>query len=285
MSLEVDRRHFLAGAIGICAATVLSGGIRRHIVAGEAPHTSYIPLAPNLYVPPHTSPKKGVAPGTIPVWKTLIDDIRVSWLYAYGPYTFDVPPEASNIEVFSMWQARKITVVPPGRIRLGFNEPDIETSLVPAVSPEEAAVLWHDYVEQFADQLVSPAPSQRHPEWLEQFRDAYIRQYRKPPRQDALGIHCYENLADCKRVVSYVMQLAKEWGIPQVWVTEFAFSEISDMEDFVRWMEAQPLIARYAWYTDGLWGNEPWVRDYKQVLVDLYTGKLTKYGEAYRRLP
>jgi len=58
------------------------------------------------------------------------------------------------------------------------------------------------------------------------------------------------------------------------------------MELFVLWMENQPRVARYAWYTNRLIGDEPWCPNCLwMTLFDYKSGEMTKLGKMYAKLP
>ena len=81
------------------------------------------------------------------------------------------------------------------------------------------------------------------------------RLYGVPPRFDALAWHCYEwQAAGCIARGKQFVGLARAWGVPEVWCTEFAFVRAHTANPerealaFVAWLEAEALITRYAPY-------------------------------------
>lgn len=178
---------------------------------------------------------------------------------------------------------------------MGFNEPDRpeQANLTPAY----AAELWHMLEAEHPNRLlVSPAPSHLHPEWLAQFRQAYVNRYGHPPRLDALAIHCYGTLASCRPVIQQVINYAQAWNISGgVWVTEFAvlpcwYSDPADAvvaeAALIAWMESQASITRYAHFTSRIRGDEWWGPDpaCNTALFDWGTNTPTIYGEMYREM-
>lgn len=176
---------------------------------------------------------------------------------------------------------------------LGFNEPDRPEQA--NLTPWEAAELWRALDAEHADRLlVSPAPSHLDPQWLQRFRWAYALRYGESPRLDALAIHCYGGFEGCKAVIEQVVGYANEWGVEGgVWVTEFAtppclFSSQSEAlaqaRALIQWMDAEPRVARYAWFASRINGDEWWGPDPACMapLVDYDTGQLTVWGQMYR---
>jgi len=172
---------------------------------------------------------------------------------------------------------------------LGFNEPDIRQQC--NLSPVEAA-RWWPRVEALARGRRMVSPAVVHPEWLRTFRAEYARLYGRPPRMDALAVHCYVNTASgCQALAEEVIGYAREWGVGEVWVTEFSFftqegglgKAEQEARSFMEWMEAEPMIGRYAWFPTRLDGSEYWRPNtfwLDQVLVD-WSGSLTTWGELY----
>ena len=111
--------------------------------------------------------------------------------------------------------------------------------------------------------LVAPAPSQLNPEWIELFYESYQAQYARSPRLDALALHCYFVTAqDCIALIEWYKALAGKWNIREIWLTEFAFwrdtpncsldSAVVELDKLKLWMERDPMLTRYAWYTNRL---------------------------------
>jgi hypothetical protein len=137
---------------------------------------------------------------------------------------------------------------------MGFNEPDLPGQA--NMTPDEAAVLWREIEGRWPGRrLLGPAPSHLHPEWIVQFRDAYMRRYGQAPRLDGLAFHCYYRYASqCIALGERFVRWADEWGSEEVWCTEFAFLPVNgpDAERqarrFVAWLEGEPGVTRYAPY-------------------------------------
>jgi len=247
-------------------------------------HHLYVPLA-------YSAPaKKGVG-----LSYGICSDARA--MRAYWQYSWSARPvDCEGIEDVPMiWGEQRMgeNVQGDSSYLMGFNEPDRpgQANLVPAY----AAELWHMLEAEHPDRLlVSPAPSHLHPEWLAEFRQAYIGRYGAPPKLDALAIHCYGTLTGCQPVIQQVVNYAQAWNIEGgVWVTEFAvlpcwYSNPADAvleeERLIAWMEEQPTITRYAHFAARIQGDEWWGPDpaCDTALFDWGTNTPTMYGEMYR---
>lgn len=154
-----------------------------------------------------------------------------------------------------------------------FNEPD----LILPISPVEGARLYRVLEPHLKGRrIVAPAPSESGIEWLPEFRAAYAVQWGHYPRLDALAVHCYSNTFEsCRQVVAQFVLWAHQWGVPEVWVTEFAFvSSEQDAVRFMRWLRDEPRVTRFAWFTN---------RDEPSALVAA-DGELTRWGRVYREV-
>lgn len=144
---------------------------------------------------------------------------------------------------------------------MGFNEPDLSEQA--NLTPISAAKLWREIERSHPERrLVAPAPSHIHPDWLPQFRNAYRMLYGVWPRLDALAFHCYFPADSCIGLGEQFVTWALAWGVPEVWCTEFAFVPAynpraeEDARRFVAWLEAEPVVARYAPFASYIQGGE-----------------------------
>jgi hypothetical protein len=155
--------------------------------------------------------------------------------------------------------------MPQGNSRwvLGPNEPDLWTgdTIAPVVNE------WNSMEMRLSDWLfVSPAPSHLHPDWLTQFRDAFYQRYGRWPMLDAIAIHCYQSADQCIELIERYKRLAQDWGVPEGWVTEFAYTSEAwgpawqgEIKKLVAYMDSDPWISRYSPYvsrqncSDGTW--------------------------------
>lgn len=182
---------------------------------------------------------------------------------------------------------------------LGFNEPDIAGQA--NLTPEAGAVLWHSLEMLYPDHsLVSPATTSTH--WLTQWWDTYMALYSRSPRVDAVAHHCYgdwdnvgTSVNKCLYSVDHCVDWADARGIPEVWVTEFAFTgyesydddrAILYMKEMVEYFHQIPKITRYAWFQTRYKGTEPWSfgPDRNTSLIDYDSQELTSLGHAYKDL-
>lgn len=106
---------------------------------------------------------------------------------------------------------------------LGPNEPDVydqcnKTTL-------EMVPIWREIEEAYADKLlVSPAVMWTL--WLRGWRDAYVAEYGRLPRVDAVAVHCYTWTDNVAVAVDYCKQQvagAYALGLGNVWITEWAW--------------------------------------------------------------
>jgi len=108
----------------------------------------------------------------------------------------------------------------------------------------------------------------RKPDLARRFRNGYITVYGTPPRFDALAVHCYfPSAAACIQYVETFKGWAKAWGVKEIWNTEFAFFSCSKTADqavlqegqaLIEWLENEPMVTHYAWYTNRVQGTESW---------------------------
>ena len=213
----------------------------------------------------------------------------VMWEYTWGAQ----PPNCAGIDNVPMiWGAGNVNATLTGTSQwlMGFNEPDRadQSNILPAA----AAVAWHQIEQKYPDRkLVAPAPSHLNPNWLVDFRNAYIAQYNKPPRLDALAMHCYmATAAECIQLGQTYESWATAWGVKEVWLTEFAFlpcllgsddRAVGEGQTMINWIESQPTITRMAWFASRIEGTETWAMDCNSPLLDWDTGAQSVYGKMY----
>jgi len=224
--------------------------------------------------------------------------LGASWRYNWladiptAPGVESVPMiYSARVLVHLLTSARRIGGDSP--YLMGFNEPDrsAQANLTPAEAVEAWLLLERMYPNRL---LVSPAPSHLHPEWLAEFRSAFITAVGRPPRFDALAIHCYfaNDASGCRAVIEQVAEYAQAWDIKGgVWVTEFGpacsaegfdttMAEI-EARAFVQWLEAHPQVTRYAWFPARLDGSEYWHPNLKDWAVLVDGEGLTRWGQVY----
>jgi len=239
-------------------------------------------------VPPPSAPKKGAGL----TYQDCATATAVGAVWSYG--WASTPPDCADIENVPMiWGASDVNVNLGGNSEwiLGFNEPDSANQA--NLSPALAASLWRQIEQKHPSRkLVAPAPSGAAPNWLVDFRNAYIAAYGAPPRLDALAVHCYAWYAwQCTAHTQQFITWANSWEAAEVWVTEFSFSptapsnptrSIQEANTFITWMTGQAQVRRYAWFASQIQGNEWWsIPTFHTPLVDWKSGELTTYGTMY----
>lgn len=242
-----------------------------------AMRTKYVYYFPQVGHAPE-SLKKGVGMPYADCDKLATLGIR--WAYNWSSETWNCP----GVENVPMaWAGVPQTVRGNSDWLMGFNEPDRPDQA--NLTPEQAAIKWRGIEAMYPERkLVAPAPSHLDPEWLARFRDAYIAAFDRPPRLDALAVHCYLPTADeCIALVQQFEDWAAAWNVPEVWVTEFSFVDTKEEKQFIRYLQADPMVSRYGWFALSYRGFETWApaRDAQAPLVDS-TGKLTAWGSTYK---
>lgn len=216
--------------------------------------------------------KKGLANSWASKYLCDVSLVNATWQYTYYPAA-DRCGDVESVPMINSPQTVNVPIRNDSPFILVLNEPDAN-----GVSVQQAVDLWRIIEAIYPDKrLVSPAPSHLHPEWLAQFLEACALRGCKMP--SALAAHCYLGELQCETHVTNVVKLADQWGIAGgVWVTEFAFQSTTDLQKFIAWMEANPRITRYAYFTNR-GENYSW----PMALLDS-NGTMTEYGKAYRRL-
>lgn len=159
------------------------------------------------------------------------------------------------------------------------------------LSVAELVKLWPTIEERARARgmkLVAPVFTQRSPNHLSDFRAEFRAVNGRSPVMDALAVHCYyRNAAHCRGEVERYVALARQWGIGEVWVTEFFFDDEREARAFVAYLEGEPLVTRYSpfasridceaerAYWDCVSAGDP-------SLLDA-TDNLTRYGAWYAR--
>lgn len=267
--------------LGFALFLICSSGITQEI---SYPYGCYLPFLANT-----PTVWRGVA-------KTHIygncDDVTIVnaiWYYDWSTS----PPVCVGVEavpMISCWQAAEALISSPRPLGgnsqwiMLFNEPD---AICP-MSPRRGAELTHALLPYLVEhKIVAPAPTDTGMNWLVEYRQQYISLYDTPPPMDALAMHCYRNSsARCTALAERTIKWAEDWGVPEVWVTEFSFASFGvDEEDalgearkFIDWMVQHPKITRYAWFTNRSIEGGCVV----SFLLDYETGDLTVWGRLYR---
>jgi len=180
---------------------------------------------------------------------------------------------------------------------LGYNEPDLCPDQA-CLTVEQAVPLWRELESMFPMyKLVAPVPSQLYLDWLVRFRELYIVTYGKPPRFDALAAHWYgQRASDAIWLAEWYKSLAREWGVAEVWITEFAIIACTNLSldeagaeasALIDYFDNDEMITRYAWFTNRQRADDHWVGQYVECsgspLFDYTTGKPTFWRDVYVR--
>lgn len=276
------RTIILCALIAIVLLALLRGCQPQKPIKSLVVYTTYLPMVTK----PFPSPKRGI---TIS-WGSDYQDatfINAAWGYNWWIDAPVFPNGAEGVPMMSTADAVEKPINGSSDWLMGFNEPN--ESSQSNITPSQSVPLWHRIEERFPDkELLAPAPSQTDPAWIVDFRNDYIQTYGYPPRLDGLAAHCYVASAlDCEALIQWYIDRANEWGVPEVWLTEFAYmpcttsprSPLTESNSLIDWMERNPKVTRYAWYTNRQPPADPC---WSTALFDWYTGSITVYGTMYR---
>ena len=289
---EGEVRHRVA-PIGAGIGTAVIGTIITALLllAPESPNAEHRLFLPAIVRQP-TSLKRGLATHH-PEVQADVGLLGATWRYNW---LADIPTAPGVESVPMIYSAGVMRLLANNTIALGgdspyvlgFNEPDRPDQLL---SPQDAVDFWVVIEGMYPDRLlVSPAPSHLDPGWLRDFRAAYIAKIGRPPRLDALAIHCYfrdDDTIRCRAIIEQFVQDAEEWGAEGVWVTEFApivrtgTTDEKEARAFVQWLEENPGVTRYAWFPTRLDGSEYWNPDPDDWALLVDEGGLTRWGHLY----
>jgi hypothetical protein len=220
----------------------------------------------------------------------------VAWWYNWAPSPdTGLAPAHAGVEYVPMiWGGdfdpnTLATQVPAGaKYLLTFNEPNFGAQS--NLTPTQAAALWPK-IEAFAKSknlaIVSPALNycggscnETSPfDWLDKFFTACPN-----CKVDYIGAHWYACTKSA--LASYIQQYETKYKKP-IWLTEFSClddptiteaKEEAYMKDAVAFLEGDPMVFRYAWFT-GRFAQQP--------AIDLLggSGVLTPLGKQYVSLP
>jgi len=220
-----------------------------------------------------------------------LTQVGVEWYYNWW-MSPEICPEVEAVPMISCWQTAEAVIAGTRLIEgnsqwiMLFNEPD----LISPITPRRGAELTRDLLPFLnGRKVLAPCPSEMGMEWLPAYRQQYIALYSEPPPMDGLAVHCYRNNSTrCIATVERMLGWAEEWGVPEVWVTEFSFAPngrdeaamMVEAQAFIHWIIQEPRVTRYAWFTNRMlyfnWSVSP--------LLDFETDELTEWGEMYREV-
>jgi hypothetical protein len=218
--------------------------------------------------------------------------VGVKWYHDWSPN----PPICAGIEavptIYNAAQAGK-PVGGNSTYVMWFNEPDQEGQ-DNYLSPSQAAELWNNNIGAYPGKK-HVSPGVINVTWL---RDFLPLTNRKP---DALSVHIYEwdtldvALLRAKMVLSDTLTLAQQYGINEIWVTEWAglpaWMGVDASLLFERRMLTEvfpqfPQVTRQAWFQLSYRGDEPWAwgQNCNTSLVDYFAGTVTPFGQVYKEV-
>jgi hypothetical protein len=229
--------------------------------------------------------KRGIAWAVDTIADAKLLSKSVTWWYNWSP-----TPQAAvsgglatvGMQFIPMlWNGSGIGTAKPAAAPalLGFNEPDLGSQA--NMTPQNAASLWPQ-VESLAKAqniplLISPAVAFS-VSWMQQFMSLCTG-----CKVDGIAFHTYtDNATDVQNEVKSFEQFNKP-----IWLTEFAchhnasntsctLSETQAfMNSIIPWLESQPQVARYAWFSGT---NVP-----NSVIIQ--NGQLTTLGQSYVAFP
>jgi len=254
---------------------------------------------PDITTPQEPNPKKGLGVTTGATnWKTKVENLNVSWHYAWGPSLDE--PEPDGVEFVPMlWGANRDAVKLQEKLDqisklksegiakyvLGFNEPD--GSDQSNIEVERALENWPKLME-FNLPLGSPAPVNTENEWMTTFMtEAKTNNL----RIDFVCMHWYGGI----NVDSFFAKIEKTYELygKPIWITEFAPADwnatspanskhtkaeiLTFMKEVLPRLDALSYVHRYAWFSaktsSGPLGNAALYDD---------AGNLTTLGKYYR---
>lgn len=220
--------------------------------------------------------------------------------YSWNPYVGD-GGEYERIPMVKKWLhlseliTNTLTALPQDQLGgnsdwlLTFNEPLVQPPAGCDMTMDEVVLGLALIEAAFPDRrIVSPAYSSDYDYTvLEDVRTRFIEVYGRPPRWDALAFHCYfyGSASSCTQVVDWYIAKAAEWGVEEVWCTEFA--SLAYVGTTVDWSTAVATGAAFIDYMDAagvnrwFWYGYGFPPTYTSSLVD-DLGALTPLGEMYR---
>lgn len=280
------KHRLLALTLGLVLALVSSTGP----AMDACPFQSYLAYMP--LVARHVVPSQGA--GATYANCDRIASSGLTWYYDWSPNPPTCP--STRHRVAMIWGENQVgaQVSPDVEWVMGFNEPELTGQA--DILPARGAALWYEVEQDYpSKRLVSPAASLS---WLTQWWDIYLAVYGVPPRVDAVASHCYgawdaaAAISKCEAMADATVAWARDHGIGEVWVTEFAhlpcWSEgevgsIEFMQAMVAYYRDTPEITRWAWFQNYYHGDEPWAfGPYCNTSLAEEDGTLTPLGEAYR---
>ena len=191
----------------------------------------------------------------------------VSWAYDWNMLAMGLVPNGVEFvpmlwgsKMFGGWaSAIQTTLASGSKYILGFNEPDNPAQA--GMAPSDAVHAYKEYITPYAGKatLISPSTTNSNNpseglDWMKQFMDGC-----SDCNIGGLSVHWYgESADDLKKFVSQAVDLGNQYGIDQVWLTEFTLNSAINggnpdeaatfLQDVLPWLDSQPNVARYAYF-------------------------------------
>ncbi|KAJ5884512.1 Glycoside hydrolase superfamily [Penicillium tannophilum] len=215
-----------------------------------------------------TSTKRGAAYNDVSTVTTLAESGTISWAYNWVfttdtglPSGVEYVPMLWGTSFFSGWLSAIETILSSGSdYIMGFNEPDMASQA--DMTPSVAAGYYMQYITPFSGsaKLISPAVTSSSSDgqglsWFEEFMTDC-----SSCNITGLAVHWYgDSVDDLKTFVTDAITTASNYGLEEVWVTEFALNaDISGVVDqsttaefvteAITWLDAQSGVTRYSYF-------------------------------------
>ena len=209
------------------------------------------------------SPKRGAAYNDASLVSALTGGGAVSWAYDWnlnpdGELPPGVPfiPMLWGQKMLDGWSSAAETALTSGsQFIFGFNEPDISSQA--NLSPADAANLFRENLTPYGDRatLATPAVSNGNSpgmglDWMNSFLQTC-----GDCKASIMAIHWYgDSVDDFTNHVNQAIDMANNYGLQSVWVTEFALNDASQAVPFLNavlpWLDSNEHVGGYAYYYD-----------------------------------
>ncbi|CRG91294.1 hypothetical protein PISL3812_08342 [Talaromyces islandicus] len=215
----------------------------------------------NAHLAKRSSSKKGISYNDATLVSLFTDGSWVcNWEMAVDgplPGGVDYVPMMRGTGSESGWDAAVQKALASGSTHLlGFNEPDLSTQA--NLDAATAAALYKQYITPYAKKatLVTPAVTNGAAPmgltWMEEF----LRDCSGECGVSVMAFHYYadDNVSNFENYVNKAISTAANYGISEVWITEFQATGVSDdaqatfINSVVPWLDQKPAVGRYAYF-------------------------------------
>lgn len=215
--------------------------------------------------PKRSNNKRGAAYNDVAMIKPVAH--AVSWAYDWNmlanglvPEGVEFVPQLWGSKMFGGWaSAIQTTLASGSNYILGFNEPDNAGQA--SMSPSEAVQAYQEHITPYAGKatLISPSvTNSNNPgeglDWLKTFMDSC-----SDCDIGAISVHWYgDEPEDLKSFISKAVDFGNQYGIDEIWLTEFTLNSAMNggdptaaaefLKEVMPWLDSQPNVARYAYF-------------------------------------